>query len=227
MFFTLTIIGLKGKFRDIILSTLTTVFLNDLTINLGDPMKLTCILGSPRMNGNSAILANYFVEKAESFGATCKKYYLNGLNYKGCQGCLTCKSKLDKCVLQDEISEILDEIHETDVLVVASSVYYGDLTSQTKGFIDRFYAYYTPDFFFSSQPSRLNPGKKLVMILAQANPDQSQSADIFPRYNKLLGVYGFDDNYVIRACGVFSKGDVEKNEEVFQMTDNIVEKILA
>ncbi len=190
-------------------------------------MKLTCIMGSPRSEGNSAILASHFMEKAEALGVTCKKHFLNGLNYRGCQGCLSCKSKLDKCVLQDDVSIILEEIHTTDILLISSSVYFGDLTSQTKAFIDRFYSYYTPDFFCSPNPSRLNPGKKLAMILTQSTPDESKFTDIFPRYEKLLGVYGFDDNYVIRACGVIFAGDIKAREDVFLTTENTVKSIVS
>ncbi len=189
-------------------------------------MKLTCVLGSPRFDGNSAVLAKHFLNTASKYGVTGKTYFLNTLNYKGCQGCMTCKSQSEKCALQDDLSEVLEEIRSTDILLIASSVYFGDVTSQTKGLIDRFYSYYTPDYFFSPKPSRLNPGKKMVMMLTQANPDESQFNDIFPRYDKLLGVYGFDDNHIIRACGVFSAGDVTKHQEIFQNIEKTVKKIL-
>jgi multimeric flavodoxin WrbA len=47
---------------------------------------ITCILGSPRKNSNSAKIAELFCNKAKKLGAEVKIYNLNKLNYKGCQG---------------------------------------------------------------------------------------------------------------------------------------------
>jgi len=46
---------------------------------------------------------------------------------------MACKTKLDNCALEDDLTEVLDAVRETDVLVLASPVYYGDLSSQLKG----------------------------------------------------------------------------------------------
>ena len=95
-------------------------------------MKVTCLLGSPREKGNSAALAKKFCKTAESLGASIRTVSLNTLNFRGCQGCMACKTKLDKCALEDDLTEVLEAIRETDVLVLASPVYYWDVSSQLK-----------------------------------------------------------------------------------------------
>ena len=107
-------------------------------------MKIVCLLGSPREKGNSAIVANRFCATAERLGAGVQVFALNKLEYRGCQACMACKTKLDHCVLEDDLTEVLEAVRETDVLVLASPVYYGDLSSQMKGFIDRSYSYLAP-----------------------------------------------------------------------------------
>ena len=63
-----------------------------------------------------------------------------------------------------------------------------------KGFIDRTYSYLTPDY-----KSRIFPAKKMVMILAQGDPDKKHFADVFPRYNEFFKWHGMKESHLIRA----------------------------
>lgn len=190
-------------------------------------MKIVCLLGSPRSNGNSAIVAKRFCNTAEKLGATVQTFTLNKLNYRGCQACMACKTKLDKCALQDDLTEVLDSVREADVLVIATPTYYGDVSSQLKGFIDRTYSYLVPDFHTKSNPSRLSPGKKLVFIQAQGQADATKYADVFPRNGAFFKWYGFADKYLIRACGVRNLGEVEGREEVMKLAEETAKRIMS
>jgi multimeric flavodoxin WrbA len=190
-------------------------------------MKVVCLLGSPRPKGNSAFLADRFCRTAEAMGAEIQTFALNKLKYRGCQACMTCKTKLDRCVLKDDLTEVLDAIRGADVLVMASPVYYGEVSSQLKAFIDRTFSYLVPDYATNPQPSRLPPGKKLVMILAQGYPGEDRFADVFPRYDSFFKWYGFEGSHLIRACGVLGLGEVEGRGEVLRQTEEIAQKIAA
>ena len=138
-------------------------------------MKLVCVHGSPRKAGNSSKIADHLCASIQAKGYTVKSYFLNNLRYIGCQGCMGCKGISEICVLHDDLTEILSEVKSADVIVLASPIYFGDLSAQMKGFIDRTYSYLTTDY-----KSRLQPGKKLVMILSQGDPDKKHFADVFP-----------------------------------------------
>ncbi|NLJ27227.1 NAD(P)H-dependent oxidoreductase [Desulforhabdus amnigena] len=43
-------------------------------------MKVVCLLGNPRENGNSSALANHFCNTAERLGAQVQTFVLNKLN---------------------------------------------------------------------------------------------------------------------------------------------------
>jgi multimeric flavodoxin WrbA len=187
-------------------------------------MKILCLLGSPRPTGNSATIAKRFCQKSESLGAEIKTFSLNKLTYRGCQACLTCKTKLDHCVLKDDLTEVLDAVHEADVLVLATPVYFGDITAQLKGFIDRTYSLYVPEFLTSSKPSRLSPGKRLVFIQTQ-NQGDTMFADIYPKYELFFLFHGFKDNILIRACNVLEKDDVKSRDDILHLTDAAAEKV--
>ena len=188
-------------------------------------MKITCVKGSPRINGNSSSLADYFLK---NFGPEdeIKTFNLNQLNYMGCQGCRKCLTDAEKCIINDDLQEVLEAVRESDVLVLASSVYYGELTSQTKGFIDRTYSFNVPDFMTNPNPSRLETGKCLVMVLAQGHPDENMFGDIFTRYNYFFEKKGFNENHLIRACGVLNNGDIHRKKDILKQADDIAKDIL-
>ena len=190
-------------------------------------MKIVCLLGSPRPKGNSTGMANKFCETAQGLGAEVTAFALNKLRYRGCQACMTCKTKLEKCVLKDDLADVLDAIRDAEVLVLATPIYYSDISSQLKAFIDRTYSYLVPDYATNPNPCRLDAGKKLVFIEAQGHPDESLFADVFPRYDAIFKWYGFSDSYQIRACGVFQKGDVITREDIMKRIEETAEKIMA
>lgn len=70
-------------------------------------MKIVAILGSPRPKSNSSGLANKILERTKELGAETQAFVLNKLQYKGCQACETCKTKLDHCVLKDDLTQVL------------------------------------------------------------------------------------------------------------------------
>ena len=65
-------------------------------------MKIVAVLGSPRPKGNSALLAEAFLNTARERGADTEVYLLNQMNIKGCQGCGKCKSESEMCVVEDD-----------------------------------------------------------------------------------------------------------------------------
>ncbi len=157
-------------------------------------MKIVCILGSPREEGNSAKIAARLCDAAEAKGVSVTKYFLNKLKYIGCQSCMACKDKSEICVIKDDLTEVLSEVKSADVVVLASPIFFGDVSGQMKCFIDRTYSYLTLDY-----KSRLAPGKKVVMILSQGDADKKHFADVFCRYNEFFKWNGFNESHLIRA----------------------------
>ena len=184
-------------------------------------MKVVCLLGSPRVRGNSEQLAEEIMIPLQEKGAEIKSYHLNKLTYKGCQACMACKTKQDTCILKDELTEVMNEVKEAEVLILASPVYYGDVTGQMKCFIDRTFEYLVPDYITAEVPSRLPVGKRCAVVLVQGAPSEAQFSDVFPRYKGFLDWYGFSEVHEVRACGVHAKGSVKENEEVLKRAKTV------
>ena len=73
-------------------------------------MKITSVIASPRRKGNSEVLAKHFCDTAAKLGAEVQTFFLNELKYRGCQACMACKTKLEKCALQDDLTEVLESV---------------------------------------------------------------------------------------------------------------------
>lgn len=175
--------------------------------------RVVCLLGSPRPTGNSAVMARALCAAATEAGAEVETFALNKLNYRGCQGCLACKGKLDACALEDDLSPVLRAVAACDVLVLATPVYFGEVTAQLKAFIDRTYSYLTPDYAFNKeQRTRLDKGKTLCFVIAQGHPREDLFTDIFPRYAYFFNWLGFTESRLLRACKVYHLGDANARQ---------------
>ena len=170
-------------------------------------MKITAILGSPRKKGVTNRIAGEFMGVAGENGAEVTVYTLNDMDFRGCQGCGTCKDKLDHCILKDDLAPALAGLREADIIVFASPVYYWDVTGQFKCFFDRTWSLVKPDYQTNPEPVRLAPGKKAVWISSQGDVADKHK-DIIEKYTGFLAMYG-SETHVIRAFGMM--GDTGGN----------------
>lgn len=166
-------------------------------------MKVISVLGSPREKGTSIRIAQAFTDVAKQKGAKVEEFYLNRMNYKGCQGCEKCHTKQDHCILKDDLALALDAMREADVAVFSSPVYYGEISGQLKTFIDRTWSHVAVDYENENPyTSRLPKGKTAVFVLTQSNPEDKHG-EVVERYQKLFGLYGYDLK-VIRATSLMT-----------------------
>ena len=94
------------------------------------------VSSSPRKNGNSETLAEAFAKGAREAGHSVETVHLREKQIGFCKGCLACL-KLGRCVIQDDAAEIVDKMHDTDVLAFATPVYYYSICGQLKTILDR------------------------------------------------------------------------------------------
>lgn len=191
------------------------------------PVKISCLIGSPRKNSNSAAIAAKFNETAANLGAQVETIVLNNLTYRGCQGCLACKTTSEKCVLDDDLAGVLESLKKADVIVMALPVYCSDVPGQVKCFIDRTYSYMKPTYLSDPNPSRVPLGKKLVFILTQGAPMENLFADIPQRYTGFLKrSMGFGETHLIRGIGVGGGGTVGVSGQYLAQAEELARSIM-
>ena len=102
--------------------------------------KIIIVKGSPRKNGNSAILAEQVAAGAEAVGAEVKSFYLHGMDIQPCDACDACQGVADlDCVIEDDMQILYPKLREADAVVYASPIYWFTVSAQMKLFMDRCY----------------------------------------------------------------------------------------
>ena len=191
-------------------------------------MKVLTILGSPRVDGNSTKLAKVFNETATDFGAEVSSVTLNKLSFRGCQACDACKTVSDRCVVKDDLLPVLESVERADILVLATPVYFSDISAQMKGFVDRCYSFLAP-YETVPEKSRLPEGKQMIFIVTQNWPDENVFNDVFPRYDMMFNAIGFHGNRCIRGCSLGKKDAIAKNNrnDLINLAKTTAQEIFA
>lgn len=171
-------------------------------------MKILGIMGSPRIKGNTAILLDEVLKGAQSQGAEADKIIPDKLNIAPCReyyGCL----RDGNCIIRDDMDNIYPKLIETDVLIVASPVFFYGLTSQVKALIDRCQALWAKKHILKQ--GLANSPRKGAFIGVGATGDSKLFEGL------LLTVKYFfqsiDVNYVdeLLVRGVDKKGEVREH----------------
>ena len=101
-------------------------------------MNILILNGSPRPQGDTAKMVNIFRQEAESAGHTVTAFSVCRMNIRGCLACEYCHGKgQGACIQQDDMQQIYRALQETDLLVLASPIYYHNISGQLKCAIDR------------------------------------------------------------------------------------------
>ncbi|KNZ40408.1 flavodoxin family protein [Acetobacterium bakii] len=113
-------------------------------------MKVIAINGSPRKNGNTAILLGKALEGAASKNAETELIHLYDLNYKGCISCFECKrlggQSYGKCPVKDDLLDVFEKIESADAFILGSPIYFGEVSGEMRCFLERlFFQYHVYD----------------------------------------------------------------------------------
>jgi multimeric flavodoxin WrbA len=176
--------------------------------------KLMAILGSPRVNGNSAKTLNYAIEAAEQNGAAVKQVRLGTLGPVGhCMGCNHCiKTGNNQCVLGDGLGGLVAEARNYDAILIVCPVYFAGFNSLTKAFIDR--AFYS-SIRGEGEPN-LFAGKKFGLIITFGDDDVliSGAVNIINNFKDIAGYVGFTIEGIVYGRTTEENGP----------TDDLIEK---
>jgi multimeric flavodoxin WrbA len=106
-------------------------------------MKVVAFNGSPRKNGNTSIAISIIFEQLQNEGINTEMIQVGGMDIKGCRACLKCRQKKDGFCYgyendnDDILNDCARKIYEAEGLIIASPVYFGSVTPETKALIDR------------------------------------------------------------------------------------------
>ena len=183
-------------------------------------MKVLCINGSPRINGNTGTILKSMLEVFAAGGWDTKAIQLSKLDFKGCQGCMSCKNETDYCMQQDDLTPIYDKIQEAEVVLMGTPIYLWDVTGQFKLFLDRCFAFWNRPF-----TSSIKTGKTAILIVTQGQPNPKLGKAVTEKYSYFLQSWGFSEVYEQVFTLLNSRHDIEKHPEYLDQARDLVRKV--
>ena len=112
-------------------------------------MKIVAIVGSPRIKGNTSYLVDLALEEVEKQGVQTEKIALSQ-NVGPCLGHYNC-STFESCTQKDDANWIIEDFRNAEGIILATPVYWYNVTSQMKAFIDRNYFPYKHDLKYNAR----------------------------------------------------------------------------
>ena len=166
-------------------------------------MNILVLTGSPRPRGETAKMVAAFRAAAEEAGHRVAVMEVCRMNIHGCLACEYCHGKgQGVCVQKDDMQQIYEKLSDTEMLVLASPIYYHNISGQLKCAIDRFYSALYP-----TAPAGL---KKAAMFLASGDADMDVGAR-FSFEGDFLGYLGLED------LGLYTNHDPQVLEKIAAM----------
>jgi len=171
-------------------------------------MRITAVSGSPRVEGVTNSILLDILEKGAEKGHFGKVVVLNRLELHGCQACGYCRKEGDKCAVEDKISALIEELPDSDIVLIGSPVYMGNVSAQLKMFIDRLYCLKD-----AGRKPRLKP-KRALLVFSQGAPDKAYYKDMMNQVKKTLDGYNLIVEDIIVATGPDYKNDPEVKKKM-------------
>lgn len=163
------------------------------------------IVGSPRKNGNTELLADAFIKGARSAGNNVEKISVIGKKIGGCIGCNACYRDMEhRCVQHDDMEDCYRRLSTADVIVAATPIYFYGVSSQLKCLIDRLH-----------NPMRSSfKVKKLGLLAVCADEKESVFDSVITMYRSVLNYFSLADGGMVTICGLLEKGDIVGNPQL-------------
>lgn len=111
-------------------------------------MKTLILNGSPRKDGNTQALIKLFSEGLNGEYKTVSAYFAH---ISPCTDCRYCQEH-GECCKKDGMEEIYSYAAGCDNILIASPVYFSELTPPLLGLLSRFQAFYCSKRFFGIDP---------------------------------------------------------------------------
>ena len=127
-------------------------------------MRVCILMGSPRLNGNTAELCKPIIEELRQNKVEVDYITLHDKKIFPCMGCYRCQNIADEygCFQHDDMQGIVGSILKANVLMFATPIYTWQATPPTKAVMDRMYG--LNKIYGSAPRSILNEGQAYALI---------------------------------------------------------------
>jgi multimeric flavodoxin WrbA len=181
------------------------------------------ISGSPRKGGNTDLLLDKALLGAREAGATgAEKIILNNLKMCPCQECEKVKDD-GTCKIEDDFQALYKKIKKADGLILASPIFFGSLSAQTKIMIDRFQCAWRYKYVLKKAAlEKKIPGLFISVEASKRDEFLNNAKSIVKNFFATAGV---DYTNELLCRGVENKGDILKRPALLKKAFQLGKKM--
>lgn len=171
-------------------------------------------IGSPRITGNTSVLAAHLKNQLDKYLVSTNISYLYDYEIMPCKDCRGCKKVGLKCIVQDDMQALYQDLLDADIIVIGTPIYWFGPTAITKLFIDRLRPYYG---------SKELSGKKAALLLPAGSgaEDCDLTIEMFKRTFKALEI----DYLGAVTSEAYDIGDAAKDQQALLKLNELARKI--
>ena len=169
-------------------------------------MKVLVVNCSPVKNGATAeivkVVTNYMNTSFEA-----KSICIDDYKVELCKGCRSCH-KTAKCIQQDDVTRIMNEFEQANVIISVSPSYWADIPGQYKVFIDRC----TPWCNTHEPHASVGSGKTGYSIALRTGPNMKECNRIIETIEHFYGHLEINSKGSLGLCSIECKKDVTSRQ---------------
>lgn len=171
-------------------------------------MKTLIINGSPRKNGDTAALIEYLKEYLLGEINEIRTY---DSNISPCIDCRACRIK-QGCSIEDEMQNVYNYLEGCDNVVIASPLYFTELTGSLLNVGSRLQTYFSAHYFRKEEP--LLSRKKGAVILTGGGSSGCDNA--YKTASCLLKSMNVQDIFPVIFCGNTDFKPAKENKNILK-----------
>ena len=164
-------------------------------------MRILLITGSPREGGASSVLAGAFEKGALAAGHGVFRFDAGLKKVAPCSVCEYCHTDGDRCIIRDDMDELVPHLLESEALVLASPIYYYDVTAQLRSVIGRFYAC----------RKDMHRARTSAFLVVSGDREEESAAGSIQNYHALVHRLRWHDAGIIAARGIVTADEMRKS----------------
>lgn len=174
-------------------------------------MNTLIINGSPRKNGDTVSLINEIVQNLEG------KVYIVSTYYDDIAPCIDCRYcwTHPKCAINDNMQELYNLLNEVDNVIIASPLYFSELTGSLLNFASRLQFFYVSRCIREDKDFQLKPKNGVLVLVAGGDTrDLSKALGTANTLFKHIGVKAIENVFSLHTDSVGgAKGTRAKDDK--------------
>ena len=182
--------------------------------------------GSPRKNENTHYLLSAFMEEVQNMGVRTQTIDVCDKNIIACLGCGFCEKK-GRCIItnDDMTTEMYTLLRRADVIVVATPVFFFNMTSQLKALVDRYQTFWSAKYRLKVKDPLANTRRGFLLSAGGSKGENLfDGLALTTRYFFNAIGAGYSGSLVYR--GIDKKGDMQNHPDILTNVKKAAAKLV-